>query len=341
MDLQDRLAHPRLTFGGESVAASKGPEALISPVGWARLARSLGHDPDGWQAKEMRHPEHPGRNALFLLTAPDGVSTFVLKVFRNDTPDRAGEQIAGLWSGLQRLSGHPTARLPTLHAVAPGDNAIVMEYVPGPCVQDILSTMAAAEDRMLAVEGCALWLQANMEAGPVVDLPLPKGKLGRRLERLSRGPDADSGAIWQMDAYAAFAAATRAAAEALPPHNFAAGARHGDANPGNFILHPDGLVYGLDPLRPVTQHICQDLGYLIARALPFLWDGDAPLPVGPSLRDALALSNPMAAATSVCLRAELLGVWRRSPIADFHEEKSFPKLIKTLVEGDGFSSVDL
>lgn len=138
---------------------------------------------------------------------------------------------------------------------------------------------------------------------------------------------------------------TQGAINRAPSRKLPLRAGHGDANPGNFILHDDGAVYGLDLLRPVPQHLCQDLAYLIARSLPHL-PGEGPLGqvmarLGQLLRDDLGVDEDMVAATSLYLRMEILNLWRRVSLADAATRKPVPRFVRRLVDGPDLSGVHL
>lgn len=324
MDLQNRLAHPRVTMADD-------PVDLISKDGWARLAASVDEGPLGWTARTVAHPLARNANGLMHVTPPSGGVGYLLKVLGGDTLDRAAEQVAGHWSAARRLADQPIFRVPMLYGVSVPDDAILMQFVPGESLQDILTSDAAPAARLAAVERCALWLRGNMQAGAARDAPVPVGTIGQRLHRLIRDAKKEPDTIWQADAFNHLADLAQRTLDQVSERPLPTGARHGDANPGNFILYADGAVYGLDLLRPVPQHLCQDLAYLLARSLPYL--GDAATTCA-RLGEAVEMDADMALATTLCLRIEMLGLWRRMPKPKQAASKPIPQFIKTLVDDD-------
>lgn len=75
-------------------------QGLISADGWSALGAGHGSHRVGWTTQPKDHPQGGSRNGLLRLIPPTGGAGYVLKIFRKDTPDRAGEQIAGHWAGL-------------------------------------------------------------------------------------------------------------------------------------------------------------------------------------------------------------------------------------------------
>lgn len=310
-----------------------GPLDLISEAGWTRLAACVGEGPVGWQARLVAHPAARSANGLMQVVPPRGGEGYLLKVLRGETVDRAAEQIAGHWAAQRRLGDHPAFRVPELCGVSPRDDALLMQFVPGRTLQDVLSSDApeahdTPEARMTALRRCTDWLSANLQAGETREMPFPIGMMRQRLDRLLQRAAQDRHKIWQAEAFDQLAVLAQEALPRITDQPLVMGARHGDANPGNFLFHPNGTVYGLDLLRPVPQHLCQDVGYLLARSLAYLPGAER----GAGLGAALGLDDEMALAATFCLRLEVLGLWRRLHRARVTPEQPLVSFIAELIQ---------
>lgn len=315
---------------------------VISAHGWAKFAACAGFPAEDWDAQVVRHPLGRKGNALLHVTPQhaDGPG-YLLKVLCGETADRAGEQLAGHWAASRRLADHPHARVPALIGVLPEEDAILMDFVPGPTLGDCLAADTPVEDRIAAVVACARWLSFNHAAGKGRDTPIAVGTIGQRLHRLLRDAQAARADIGLADGFDDLAQLAKDAVARIPDCPMPLGARHGDANPGNFILQPEGAVYGLDLLRPVPQHICNDLAHLLVQAIPRLALDEGLPAVMDCLSAELELDAPMALATTACLRIEMLGIWRRLTPARIAAGGDMARLIKQIVDGAALESLRL
>lgn len=318
-------------------------KGLISEAGWARLASCVGQPPSGWTARAVAHPLGRATNGLFHVSrsADTDDAGYLVKLFRGETHDRAAEQIAGHWAAMRRLEGHRSARVPALLGMVPEEDALLMSYVPGVSLHIALLATSDRAERLEAVARCAAWLRQNADAADGRIAPLPIGSFAQRLTRIQRDAAKTRTAIWRPDAFDHLVDLAKDALGRMPEHGFAFGARHGDANPGNFILHPDGSVYGLDLLRPVLQPLCQDLAYLLVQTLPVLPFADDMPHIASRLCAAAQVRPGMDVATTACLYIEILGVWRRLPPAQFETDKEMPRFIRSLVDADALADLRL
>jgi aminoglycoside phosphotransferase (APT) family kinase protein len=227
---------------------------------WPRLMAEAGIDPGGAVVAVTVERRTPTLEHLILHLRSAAGREVIFKQIRRPTDAAHFAGIVGAQDrASRRMAEEPFARVPAILAVDHGEQAVLMEKVPGDTVQRLIDDGA---DVRAVLRDAGRWMAAFHRAPEMERRPFRPHFMADHLGLLARQVEAGEKRVPVRGEFLRHVAAVREMAPAFAGKPRLSSVRHGDLHTRNIILG-EGRAFGIDFHPPGGAPV----GFDIARFL--------------------------------------------------------------------------